>query len=276
MILASTPRPGLVWEPAQGLANPFVFSATAANVAAGDLMQWDRTSASARCYPATLEVVVIPTTAYVHSTRTVTSVTAFPTGQAFNVSGFILGLSEMVITKIGSLVDIEIGDSFPITSTPSATTIVLDAPGLGADNDAVANDWEAEIRLPLDERHPLNFWTPTAATPLNQQKRNFYGVAEKSLVLTPSGDFAASVDFPRMPITMSGFTQVKCESTVLAGDFLMHSVTSAGTATRLEAPAAGNSAPVFGKALEDAPSGGGLTWCLFDGFYGFGCTHDPY
>ncbi len=278
MILASTPRPNLLWEPAQGLANPFVFSANVATVAQGDIMQWDHSNASGRCYSMCVEVIVIPTTEYVQSTLTVTSATAFPSGQDFDTSGYVLGLAEMIITQIGSLVDVAVGDKFSIDST-TTTTIVLDAPGLGVDNDGVANDWQAEIVQPLDARHPLGFWTPTPALAITAggvQKRKFYGVAEKSVTLPPVVSVAAGVDFPRIPITMSGLTQVLCDTSVLAGDFLIHSTATASTAQRLTAPATNNSVPVFAKALEDAPSGGGLTWCLFDGFYGFGCTHDPY
>ncbi len=47
-LLSSTPRPGLLWEPAHATGHPFVFSTAATIISAGDILTWDQANVSTR------------------------------------------------------------------------------------------------------------------------------------------------------------------------------------------------------------------------------------
>jgi len=278
-LLASTPAPGMNWEPQSATARPFVFSpGVGATVAVGDLMHWDFSNASTRSYTIGMEPQLPAAfTLYTHTGRVVRVVGLFgPVTQTVDISAYQVSNAELVITVVGPLKGIEAGARFDVASHTDLNEIVLAGEGLGLINDGAIN-WAGEITHPLDGRHPLNFFRPmAAAATTDAEKRMVLGVAQEPITMPPVADLAGTV-LPRLTLMFSGQTGVLCDANVVAGDFLQPSAGTASTATRLTAPgAADDTTPVIGKALEDAPSGGGVTECHFEGLYGMGTTGVPY
>lgn len=269
-ITKSATRPGISWEPDDGTANPFVFNATTTIINPGDVMAWDADNDSGR---ALGQLNAHPKmrigTIYTHGTLTVDCI------NPAELTNWLAPSGPMVITSVGSLVGVAVGDKFEVASRTDADEFVLVAPGLGAANNALA-DWTAEIPDPeLDGEHPINFWRPTPALAHSAQSNLNYGVACASRSIKAVADYEAHVDLPRCPILCSGLVQALCADGVQVGDFLTHS-TAAGRTLDRKATTASQAIPVIGRALESAPSGGGLTWCIFDGFYGIGSTQEVY